>query len=107
MIILVAFRFADRHRQRQIQRPHKRFEVGRILPGRVNPQMDVRLGMLAVQLFQPPPQLLVPAARLADRQRRRGRLFVIPQKADMMPVPRRVDPHAQVPDRFRDPARCP
>ena len=46
LIIFVAFGFADGNRGGQIQAAQKAFEIGGILPGRINAHVKMRLGML-------------------------------------------------------------
>jgi hypothetical protein len=46
-------------------------------------------------------QLLVTAAGFCDRQRFSNGLFVFPKKRHVMSKPRRVDPHAEIPQDCR------
>src|SRR5262245_35118345 len=94
LIVLVAFGLAygDGHRQRQ--RAEKAFEIGSILTGGIDADVEVGLGMLLVQPFQALAEVLIALLILQDGQRLGGRLPVGAQKRDAVAVARGVDADA-------------
>src|SRR5687767_3520198 len=80
-----------------LERTQERLEVGGILASGINPQMDVRFWVLAMQFLELRLQLLVTAAGFGNRQRFGSGLFVFPQKGHVMSESRCVDSHTEMP----------
>jgi hypothetical protein len=52
LVVLVAFGLADGHGQGQVEAAEEVFEIGGVLPGGVDADVEVGLRMLLVELLQ-------------------------------------------------------
>lgn len=94
LVILVAFRLADGQGQGQRQASQEVFEVGGVLAGGVDADVEVGLGVLPVQRLQAFLQGLVTSPALEDGHGLGGRLAIGAQEGDAMAVARGVDADA-------------
>src|SRR5262249_56683540 len=94
LIVLIAFwlSYGDGHRQGQATQ--EAFEIGSVLAGGINPNVEVCLGMLLVQQPQPFAELLVALLVLQDSERFCSRLPIRAQERNPIAVARGVDANA-------------
>ena len=94
LIILVALGLADGQGHGQVEAAEELFEIGGVLAGGVDADVEVGLGMLLVQLSQAFLQGLIAVAVLHDGERLGGRLAIGPEEGDAMTVACGVDADA-------------
>ena len=93
-IILVALRLADGDGHGRLEAAEELLEIGGVLPGGVDADVEVDLGVLEPQLLQAIAQGLVAGAVLGDRQRPGGGPEVGPEETDAVTVARGIDADA-------------
>ena len=94
LIILVALGFADGNGQWQSQAAQEAFEVDGILASRVDADMEIRLGMLALQTFELLAQGLIAGLSLHDRDGLSRRLAIRSEEGNAMAVTRGINADA-------------
>jgi hypothetical protein len=99
LIILVAFGLADGQSHGQVQAAEKGFEIGRILAGRVDPDVEARLGMLLMEMLQTFLQGVIAGLIFQDGERLGGREAIRPEERDTMTVACGVNPNANAVER--------
>lgn len=92
---LVASRLPHRDRgiKRQPMQPLQ--EVLRILPGGIQPNVEVNSRMFFRQLLQADLELLISCRRLGEVKRLGGGSFLLVQKRDMMTIASRINPNSE------------
>jgi hypothetical protein len=99
LVVLVAFGFADGEGQRQGQAAEEVLEVGGVLPGGIEADVEVRLRVLLVELFQALPQSLIAGVVFEDGEGLGSRLAVGTEEGDAMAVTGGVDADADAVER--------
>jgi hypothetical protein len=94
LIVLIAFWLAHGDCRRQRQATQEAFEIGSVLTGGIDADVEVCLGMLLVQQLQPFAEILVALLVLQDGERLCGRLPIRAQERNPMAVARGVDANA-------------
>ena len=98
-IILVALGFADGEGHGQVEAAEELFEIGGVLAGGVDADVEVSLGMLFMQLLQAFLQGLIAGAVLHHGERLGGRLAIGPEERDTMTVACGIDSDADAVER--------
>jgi hypothetical protein len=86
LVVFVAFGLADGHRQGQVEAAEEMFEIGGVLPGGVDADVEVGLRMLLVQLHQAVVQSLVAGSILENGEGLGRRLAIGPEETNAMTV---------------------
>ena len=94
LIVLVAFGLADGDGHGQVEAAEEVFEIGGVLAGGIDADVEVGLGMLLMQLLEAFLQGLIAGAVLHHGERLGGRLAIGPEEGDAMTVACGVDADA-------------
>ena len=94
LVVLVAFGLADGDGQRQGEAAEEVFEIGGVLAGGIDADVEVGLGMLLVQLFEALLEGLIAGVVLEDGEGLGGGLAIGAEEGDTMAVACGVDADA-------------
>ena len=99
LVILVAFGLADGQGHGQVEAAKEVFEIGGVLAGGVDADVEVGLGMLLVEMFETILQGLIAGLVFDDGERFGGGLAIGPEEGDAMAVACGVDADADAVER--------